>query len=70
MTPFRCRGALKRRPEHGSVQNLELNVRFFPFRERTRKMQVGDLGQFPCAGVYAVIAAPGTVRTGDQVTIV
>ncbi len=34
------------------------------------KMQVGDLGQFPCAGVYAVIAAPGTVRTGDQVTIV
>jgi MOSC domain-containing protein len=34
------------------------------------KMQVGDLGQFPCAGVYAVIAAPGTVRTGDQVTFV
>jgi hypothetical protein len=36
MTPFSCLGALKRRPEHGSVQNLELNVRFFPFRERTR----------------------------------
>jgi uncharacterized protein YcbX len=34
------------------------------------KTQVGDLGQFPCAGVYAVIAASGTVRTGDQVTIV
>src|SRR4029077_15929281 len=36
MTPFSCLGAPKRRPEHGSVQNLELNVRFFPFRERTR----------------------------------
>jgi hypothetical protein len=30
---------------------------------------VGDLGQFPCAGVYAVVAAPGTVRTGDHVTL-
>ena len=28
--------ALKKRPEHDSVQNLELNVRFFPFRERIR----------------------------------
>jgi hypothetical protein len=36
MTSLSCRGALKRRPEHDSVQNLELNVRFFPFRERTR----------------------------------
>ena len=34
------------------------------------RMQVGDLGQFPCAGVYAVVAAPGTVRTGDHVTLV
>jgi uncharacterized protein YcbX len=34
------------------------------------RMQVGDLGQFPCAGVYAVVAAPGTVRTGDHVTVV
>src|SRR5258708_39404863 len=24
------------------------------------RMQVGDLGQFPCAGVYAVVAAAGT----------
>ena len=37
---------------------------------RHNKMQVGDLGQFPCAGVYAVVAAPGTVRTGDHVTLV
>lgn len=34
------------------------------------RMQVGDLGQFPCAGVYAVVAAPGTVRTGDHVSVV
>jgi len=33
------------------------------------RMQVGDLGLFPCAGVYAVVAAPGAVRTGDQVTL-
>ena len=36
---------------------------------RHNKVQVGDLGQFPCAGVYAVVAAPGTVRTGDRVAL-
>lgn len=34
------------------------------------RMPVGGLGQFPCAGVYAVVATPGTVRTGDHVTVV
>src|SRR5262249_24973135 len=33
------------------------------------RLQVGDLGQFPCAGVYAVVVAPGAVRTGDSVTV-
>jgi uncharacterized protein len=33
------------------------------------RAQVGDLGQFPCAGVYAVVAAPGTVRIGDRVIL-
>jgi MOSC domain-containing protein len=37
---------------------------------RHNRIQVGDLGRFSCAGVYAVVAMPGTVRTGDQVTIV
>ena len=37
---------------------------------RHNRMQVGALAQFPCAGVYAVVAAPGTVRTGDHVTAV
>ena len=36
---------------------------------RNNKVQVGDVGQFPCAGVYAVIAAPGTMRTGDLVAL-
>jgi uncharacterized protein YcbX len=33
------------------------------------KLQVGDLGKYPCAGVYAVVSAQGTVRTGDSVTL-
>jgi MOSC domain-containing protein len=31
--------------------------------------QVGNHPPSPCAGVYAVIAAPGAVRTGDPVTV-
>ena len=33
------------------------------------RVQVGDLGRFPCAGVYAVVAAPGRVRIGDRVVL-
>jgi hypothetical protein len=33
------------------------------------KIQVGDAGQFPCAGVYAVVEAPGTMRIGDSMTL-
>jgi hypothetical protein len=33
------------------------------------KLQVGELGQFPCAGVYAVVAQPGIVRVGDQLAL-
>lgn len=36
---------------------------------RHNKIQVGEVGQFPCAGVYAVITAPGTIRLGDPVFI-
>ena len=33
------------------------------------RLQVGDLGNYPCAGVYAVVAGAGTVRIGDRVVI-
>ena len=33
------------------------------------RVQVGDAGRFPCAGVYAVVQAPGAVRTGDGVSL-
>lgn len=33
------------------------------------RIQVGGLGQFPCAGVYAVATASGSMRTGDSITL-
>ena len=36
---------------------------------RHNRREVGDLGQYPCAGVYAVVAVQGTVRTGDRVAL-
>jgi uncharacterized protein YcbX len=36
---------------------------------RHNRVQVGAAGLFPCAGVYAVVAAPGTMRTGDRVAL-
>ena len=36
---------------------------------RHNRVQVGDAGQFPCAGVYAVVATPGTVRVGAPVVL-
>ena len=31
--------------------------------------QVADLGRLPCAGVYAVVTTPGTIRVGDRVEL-
>jgi uncharacterized protein len=36
---------------------------------RHNRVKLGDLGEFPCAGIYAVVATPGTVSVGDQVTV-
>ena len=33
------------------------------------RVQVGNLGQLPCAGVYAVVAVAGTVQLGDRVVL-
>jgi uncharacterized protein YcbX len=37
---------------------------------RYNRVQVGDAGQFPCAGVYALVEAPGIVRLHDQLMFV
>jgi uncharacterized protein YcbX len=36
---------------------------------RHNKLQVGGAGEFPCAGVYAVVGAAGTLRIGDRVSV-
>jgi len=36
---------------------------------RENRLQVGELGQYPCAGLYAVVTAPGVVRRGDPVCV-
>ena len=36
---------------------------------RHNRVQVGTAGQFPCAGVYAVVVRPGTIRLGDAVRV-
>jgi len=33
------------------------------------RIPVGDLGLYPCAGAYAVVAAPGSIRAGDLATL-
>lgn len=36
---------------------------------RHNRIQYADVGLFPCAGAYAVVATPGMIRTGDGVTL-
>ncbi|HSF15897.1 MAG TPA: MOSC N-terminal beta barrel domain-containing protein [Vicinamibacteria bacterium] len=36
---------------------------------RHNRLSVGGAGQFPCAGVYAVVEAPGKTRLGDRVAL-
>jgi uncharacterized protein len=36
---------------------------------RYNRIDVGDDGLFPCAGIYAVVAKPGQIRRGDQAVL-
>jgi uncharacterized protein YcbX len=36
---------------------------------RHNRLEVASAGLFPCAGVYAVVGATGTIRTGDPVVL-
>ena len=36
---------------------------------RHNRVQLGELGAFPCAGVYAVVAAAGPIRIGDKAVV-
>ena len=36
---------------------------------RHNRVQVGEAGEFPCAGVYAVVENPGKMRVGDRVAL-
>jgi uncharacterized protein YcbX len=36
---------------------------------RHNKIQVGDMGKYPCCGAYGVVQSPGPIRTGDRVAI-
>ena len=33
------------------------------------RLELGAMGAYPCAGVYAVVAAPGTIRVGDTAAL-
>ena len=37
---------------------------------RHNKIRVGKFGEYPCAGVYATVSVPGTVRQGDSVALI
>jgi uncharacterized protein len=37
---------------------------------RHNRIQIGDAGKFPCAGVYAVVEASGTIRAGDVISLI
>ena len=47
--------------------NLTNDVDILKTLAQHNRIQVGDIGLFPCAGVYAVVAASGSVRTGTAV---
>jgi uncharacterized protein YcbX len=51
-------------------EGLERDPQVLKALARHNRLDVGGGGLYPCAGVYAVVAAAGTIRTGDGVTLV
>ena len=37
---------------------------------KSNRLPVAGAGEFPCAGVYAIVTAPGRLSTGDDVSLV
>ncbi|MEA2293941.1 MAG: hypothetical protein QOE86_1580 [Solirubrobacteraceae bacterium] len=50
-------------------EGLDRDPRVLKALARHNRLDVAGGGRYPCAGVYAVVAAPGAIRTGDGVTV-
>jgi hypothetical protein len=51
-------------------EGLEKDPQILKALARHNRLDVAGGGLYPCAGVYAVVAATGTIRTGDRVTLI
>ena len=50
-------------------EDLPKDIEVLRTLTRHNRVQVGAAGLFPCAGVYAVVAVPGTLRVGDRIVL-
>jgi MOSC domain-containing protein len=60
---LRCRSAFVEAPQLPD----DLDV-LRPLTQHNR-LQIGESGRLPCAGLYAVVAAPGTIGAGNEVVV-
>lgn len=50
-------------------EGLERDPEILKAIARHNRLDFAGAGLYPCAGVYAVVASSGTIRTGDPVTL-